>query len=99
MRGESVIASIGLSLAALLLCVMTVTIWWTLRMQQSAVETTRSEQIGAVAQMLARSGELLLQQGEMTAVRRMIADAARVNHLSLCRIVLPDGGIVASARP
>src|SRR4051794_25843216 len=98
-RGESVIASVGLSLVALLLCVMTVTVWWTLHMQQSALDQTRAEQVTAVGEFLARSSELLLQQNEMRAVRRLIADAARLNGFSSCKIVMPDGGILASAKP
>ena len=96
LSGESVVASLGLSLAALLLCVMTVTVWWTTRSQQSAMEAMRGHQVYSVGEMLAPSIELLLQQGELTAVRRMVADAARANHLTSCQIVLPNGQILAS---
>lgn len=99
LSGESVIASVGLSLAALLLCVMTATVWWTLHIQQAALDSSRSAQVKAVGDMLARSAELLLQQEELTAVRRMIADGARANGLNTCRIVLPDGNIIASSHP
>jgi len=99
LSGESAIASIGLSLAALLLTVMSVTVWWITRTQQSAMETMRGHQVYSVGEMLAPSIELLLQQGELTAVRRMVADAARTNHLSSCQIVLPNGKILASSKP
>jgi PAS domain S-box-containing protein len=99
LRGESLIASVGLSLAALLLFVMTASMWWTLHVQQSALNNTRRDQLKAVGDMLARSAELLTPQGDLTAVRRMVADAARANGLATCRIVLPDGGVLASAKP
>jgi hypothetical protein len=99
LRGESLIASVGLSLAALLLFVMTASMWWTLHVQQSALNNTRSDQLKAVGDMLARSAELLTPQGDLTAVRRMVADAARANGLCVCRIVLPDDSILASSKP
>lgn len=99
MRGESAIASAGLTVMALMVCVMIASVWWAQRTQRSAVREARERQVNAAAQLLAQSSELLLAEGELTAVRRMVADAARDNHFEICRIILPDGRILASSQP
>jgi signal transduction histidine kinase len=99
LRGESVIASAGLTLAALLLCVMAGSVWWALRSQHSALAAARDRDVRAVGQMLGQSAELLLSDNELTGVRRLVAEAAREDAFDSCRITLPDGRILASAKP
>ena len=88
-RGESAIAPIGITLAAIFLGTMAAAGWWTLRTQKAASETARAEQVTAVANLLAHSVEPLLAQDELSAVRRLVAEAGHSYGLSRCRIVLP----------
>jgi PAS domain S-box-containing protein len=99
LRGESSVASIGITAAALLLCSMAALAWWTTRIQNEYAETTREEQVRSAGVLLAQSVEVMLQQNELSAARRLIADAARNQDLAVCRVVLPDGSIVADAEP
>jgi PAS domain S-box-containing protein len=99
LRGESTVASAGLVLAAILLTAMAASAWWTFRTQQAAIEEARRQQAQAIATILSQSAEVMLASNELTAVRRLIADASRDYQLELCRIVLPNGSVVADADP
>jgi PAS domain S-box-containing protein len=99
LRGESSVASIGITAAALLLCSMATLAWWTTRIQNQYAENTREEQVRSAGVLVAQSIEVMLEQNELSAARRLIADAARNQELSQCRVVLPDGLVVADAEP
>lgn len=98
-RGESVIASSGLAVVALLVAAVGATAWWTLRTQRAAASTARFEQVRAVANLLARSAESMLAADQLGALRSQVWQAARTYGLRRCRIVLPDGQVVAAADP
>ena len=53
LRGESIIASTGLTFAAILLAVMSGTTYWTLRVQRSALESARADEIRSLGIVLA----------------------------------------------
>src|ERR1700722_14279919 len=96
LRGEAAIASIGIALAAILLGAMAAAGWWMLHTQQAAAETAREQQVEAVGNLLSAGAEALLAADDLTAVRRLVAEAGRSYNLSQCRIVLPDGQVVAA---
>ena len=98
LRGESAVASVGISLAAILLAVMAGSSWWMLQSQRSAWEASRREQATTVANLVSQTAEAMLAHDEVTAVRRMVADLGTGNDLQ-CRIVLSDGHVFASADP
>ncbi len=99
MRGETGIARAGLILAGIVLVAMATSGWWTYQAQRDAVATARRQQVAAVESLLWQSTEVLLAQDEVSAVRRLVADAGRTYNLKRCRIVLPDNGILASSEP
>src|SRR5688572_15028438 len=90
-HGESVIASAGIALAALLLTLMAGTAWWTVRAERHVSENARVEQVNAIGFVLAQSAEVMLEREELTAVRRLVAETASKYQLAQCRIVLSDG--------
>jgi signal transduction histidine kinase len=49
--------------------------------------------------MLAKSGEVLLAANELSMLRRTVAEVGLEHGLKSCRVVLPDGGVVADADP
>ncbi|MDB5301984.1 MAG: hypothetical protein JWO87_3647 [Phycisphaerales bacterium] len=95
-HGESVVASVGLALAALLLCVMSASAWWVHHTQQNMLDASRAAQTRAAGDLLAETAEVLLGQDDLSTARRLVADTARTHEFALCRIVLPDGQIAAS---
>jgi signal transduction histidine kinase len=96
-RGESAIAPIGITLAAIFMGAMAAAGWWTLRTQKAASEMARAEQVTAVANLLGHSAEPLLAEDDLSAVRRLVAETGHSYGLSRCRIVLPEGQVVADA--
>ncbi len=52
LRGEATIASVGITLAAILLGTMGAAGWWMLHIQQSAAEAAREQQVEAVGTLL-----------------------------------------------
>ncbi len=99
LRGESLIATTGLILAAILLAVMAATAYWILRVQRTALESARAEEIRSLGELLSETSGLMFSVGEVTAVRRLVVDVGRSCNLTECRIVLSDGRILADADP
>jgi PAS domain S-box-containing protein len=97
MRGESAIASVGLSLAALVLLAMAASSAWMLRTQRQGVELARANEIKGIGGLLSQSAEIMLASNDLSALRRLIGDASREHHLDKCRVVLPDAQVVADA--
>jgi signal transduction histidine kinase len=98
-RGESLIAQVGLGVAVVLLATMAAAVCLTVMARNEQARAAQRQQISALATALAPSLESLLAQGEWSIVRRMIVDLSRAHELSVCRIVLPDGQILADADP
>jgi PAS domain S-box-containing protein len=98
-RGESVIASAGITLSALLLTAMAASAGWFHASQRQAMRSARAAQVQTTGTLLAHSAEVLLSRNEVSAVRTLVAEAGRSGQFSECRIVLPDGSILASMEP
>lgn len=99
LRGESLIASVGIAAAAIVLASMAACGGWMLRSERHAFEIARRDQVHSISALLRQSSESLLERDELTAVRRLIADAGRDYKLTRCRIVLPDGRVLAANEP
>jgi PAS domain S-box-containing protein len=99
LRGESIIASTGLILASVLLLAMGATAYWTLRVQRSTLESARLAEIQSLGELLSETAALMLSLEEVSTTRRLIIDVGRTYELDRCRIVLPDGQILADADP
>ena len=99
LHGESVIASVGIALAAILLGLMACLAWWTVRSERHVAENARAEQLDAVAYLLSQSAEVMLSRDELSAVRRLVSEAGSKYDLTACRIVLSDGTVIASSDP
>src|SRR5205807_8800472 len=90
LSGESAIARGGIILCTVLLLAMGACAWWAYQEQQAAVAAARREQVRTVEALLWQSAEVLLAQDEVSAVRRLVADASHTYNLHNCRIVLPN---------
>jgi len=98
-RGESMVASAGLAVAAILLAAMGALAWWMSVTYRAGLEQVRQAEIRAAGDLLADATESLVEAGEMTTLRRVLADASRKYDLHTCRVVLPDGRTIADAQP
>ncbi|MHC5022376.1 MAG: sensor histidine kinase [Planctomycetota bacterium] len=98
-RGESVVASSGLALAAVLLAGLGASGWWTLSIQKDARHKARQDEVNALAGLLQESAEAMLASDELSGLRRVVVSVARTQHLESCRVSLLDGGVVADGEP
>src|SRR5689334_14398380 len=99
LRGESFIAWLGVAAAGILVATMAVSSWWGLRAQREAAEAARREQVRALSSFLGQTAESMLGTDELSALRRLVMEAKRNAQLAECRIVLPDGRVVADGEP
>jgi signal transduction histidine kinase len=93
------VASSGLALAAILLATMGASAWWVSSAYRRAFMQVQRTEIQAVGELLSETSKSLLEAGELTSLRRLLADASRKYDLQTCRVILPDGQIVADAHP
>ncbi len=98
-QGESLVATIGLALAGILLCAMAGSAWWAVQTQQRHIADSTMTHVRAVGSTLADLSETMLSRGEVSSVRHLLADAGRQHHFATLRIVLPDGKVIADADP
>ncbi len=98
-RGEALIAVLGIGLAAMMTASIASTGWWTLRTQRDAMDFARREQIRSVSGILSQSAETLLSSADLSALRRQMIDAKLQYGLLQCRIILPNNLIIADADP
>ena len=99
MRSEWRVAAVGLAVVAILLASIGASALWADWSQRASLRQARTEQVRAVGAVLAQSAEALLASNELSSLRRTVAETARNEGLSQCRIVLPDGQVVADALP
>ena len=99
MRGESIIASTGLAMAAILLLAIACAGGWTVFAERRTERTRVQDDLRSWGQLLARSVEQQLSNDTLSSVRTLVMDAAREHDLSECRVVLPDGQVMADAQP
>jgi signal transduction histidine kinase len=98
-RYEFQILVAGLVVAGLLLASAGATAWWAASVQKGVLQQSHADQVRAAGSVLAQSAEVLLADNELSSVRRMLIALARERGLQRCRIVLPDGNVVADATP
>lgn len=98
-RGERVVLSTGVGLALLLMGVLVAAGAWNYITHRKAVVEGESRALGGSARALASASEALLAQGEASALRRLIGDAALREGLEDATITLTNGKIVADAQP
>jgi signal transduction histidine kinase len=99
LRGETRFAAVGLIVVALFVVSMWGAAWWAVRTQQDTTRQAQTDQARLRGNALARYAEIMLADGELTALRRMVTQAAQDGGLGRCRILLPGGGVVADANP
>jgi signal transduction histidine kinase len=98
-RGEWRFAAAGLLITAILLVSTGACAVWAERTQGQSLQGAHLDQVRGTGRLLAQAAEGLLAANELSALRRLVADSSQDLGLSLCRIALPDGQVVADAIP
>jgi len=91
--------SIGAAVALLILAAVGASTWWVSRSQDTMSREAQQRQVDAIGVVLTGSAEELLAANELSAIRRMLADASREHAFTRCRILLHDGRVVADSDP
>lgn len=99
MRGEATVATIGITVAAIVLAVLVACASWMMHTQSRALEASRRGQLVTASQVLAEAAERVLAVGEVSTVRRLVMDTARRFEADHLRIVLPSGDVIADNDP
>lgn len=98
-RGESVIASTGLAVAAILMLSLAAAGGWSVYLQRSAARTEAQSRVESCGKLLSQSLEPLLSAHEDSTARSLLSSAAVDNGLQHCRIVLADESVFVDVAP
>jgi signal transduction histidine kinase len=104
LRGESMIASAGLAMAGILLMICGGAGAWTIYTQRQAATAELTRDVESWAGTLAASAEPILEATEDPArqaskLRTLVVNFAAEHRLKACRIVTPDGHVLADNAP
>ena len=99
LRGESTIASAGLALSVITLFAMAGSAWLSARAQHGMQVTARVSDVETTGALLAEASAALLALDEVSQVRLLVSEYARKHDFDECRIVLPEGQVIAAASP
>jgi len=98
-KGESLIASAGLALAAVLLAGLAGSAWTAGAAIREARVQAEERRLDASMDVLADTTAAFLASGELTALRRAVMTVGEAHDLELCRVTLGDGTVIASTEP
>jgi len=95
----AIFAFLASTIVAIYLVNMAVSVWRNVAFQRDLEKKVSVCNVRAIGAVLAKATEALLAADELSMLRRAVAEAGVENRLKCCRIILPDGGIVADADP
>ncbi|GAB4189989.1 MAG: ATP-binding protein [Phycisphaeraceae bacterium] len=73
--------------------------WWSVRAERTATVASNTARAISVGQLLADSVHAMLSDGDVAAVRRLIAQTGSQIQLQSCRVELPQGEVLADMDP
>ncbi len=73
--------------------------WWSVRAERTATVASNTAKAISVGQLLADSVHAMLSDGDVAAVRRLIAQTGSQIQLQSCRVELPQGEVLADMDP
>lgn len=94
-RGETLVASVGIAVAAIVVGVTVASAWLAEQQARDALFTRRAAVAQQVADTLGPTLESLLAAGDLSAARRAVREAGAAFDLSRCRVEVA-GGILAA---
>jgi signal transduction histidine kinase len=99
LRGDSLFAVIIFVVVALFLFNLVASIWHNVAFQKGIEQKASVQHTKAIGSVLAKAAESLMSANELSMLRRTVAETAVEHNLRSCRIILPDGAILADADP
>lgn len=99
LRGDSLFAVMIFVVVALFLFNLVASLWRNVAFQKDVEQKASVRHIKAVGSVLAKVSEVLMAADELSMLRRTVVETGVEHSLRTCRIVLPDGGILADSDP
>jgi signal transduction histidine kinase len=99
LRGDSLLSLLVFAAVAAFLVTLLVSIWQNSRFQRGLAQEAELQNAKAVGRVLARASEALLAADELPILRRTVTETSIEHRFQSCRIVLPDGGVIAASDP
>lgn len=99
LRVRSVGASAVVAVAVLLAIGTGSTGYWLLQNHRHGHESQRRQRLVALAELLGRGVEAMLENNQLSAVRGLVVEIAQRYELKRARLVLPDGTVIADSEP
>ena len=99
LRGDSLFAVIIFVVVALFLFNLVASVWNNIVFQKGIEQKASVQHTKAIGSVLAKAAESLMSANELSMLRRTVVETASEYHLRTCRIILPDGAILADADP
>lgn len=99
LRSDSLFAATIFAVVAVFLFNLVASLWHNVVFQKDVEEKADVQRVKAVGGMLAKAAETLITANELSMLRRTVAETGVEHDLRCCRIVLPDGRVLADADP
>lgn len=96
---EHGVAATSAAILAVLAIVTVLSTWWARSAERDLIKEGRAAQLAGLATMLNEVVRTLAAHDDDAALRRVVVETKDSFKLSQCRIMLPDGRIVADAVP
>ena len=95
LRAKMPVASVGLIVAGVFFVSMGAAAWWAVDSQDTATRQGRADELSGIGYVLSQTAESLIASDELSSLRRIVNETSQTYQLSRCRIVLPNGSILA----
>ncbi len=96
---EAAIGPIIVALFAAVMVALLVMGWWSVRTERTTTVAASTARVVSTGQLLADGVHTMLASDDVAAVRRMVVEAGRQAQLRSCRVLLPDGSVLADQEP
>jgi len=99
LRGDSWFAVLIFTVVSVFLFSLVASVWNNIQFERDVKQKAGVQHLKAIGSVLAKAAEMLMANDELSALRRVLVEAGTEHRLKSCRIVLPNGGILADAEP
>lgn len=99
LRGNSILGLLIFVVVSIFLVNLIASLWNNARFQKDVTQEASVQNTQSIGSLLAKTAEVLLTANELSMLRRTVVEAGLEHHLESCRVILPDGGVIADSDP
>ncbi len=98
-RWKLVVDPVGLAITIIVVVAIGGAAWWGRRAERISLRSRRVAEVRAATELMLHSAESMLATDELPALQHLVTRVTEKHRLAACRIVLPDGEVLADADP